>query len=90
MKPVKKYREYSKVITAAALVMAAAILVFSMVMIAVTKETGALEWLIGFASASAVLIIKYYMQRAAQKDNLEQRRKYGEEVFEDAKVPMDE
>ena len=86
----KKYREYSKIITAAALIMAAAILVFSMVMIAVTQEMGALEWLIGFASASGVLIIKFYMQRAAQKDNLEQRKKYGDEVFDDAKVPMDE
>lgn len=82
----RKFREYSKLVTTAALVMAGAILLFSMVMIAVTGDTGALEWLIGFASTAAVLIIKYYMRRAAQKDNLEQRRRYGAEVFEDAKV----
>lgn len=82
----KKFREYSKVVTAAALIMAGVILLFAMVMIAVTADTGALEWLIGFASTSAVLIIKYYMRRAAQKDNLEQRRRYGAEVFEAAKV----
>ena len=82
----KKFREYLKLVTTAALVMAGAILLFSMVMIAVTADTGALEWLIGFASTAAVLIIKYYMRRAAQKDNLEQRRRYGAEVFEDAKV----
>lgn len=82
----KKFREYSKVVTAAALIMAGAILLFAMVMIAVTADTGALEWLIGFASTSAVLIIKYYMRRAAQKDNLEQRRRYGAEIYEDAKI----
>lgn len=82
----KKFHEYSKLATTAALIMAGVILLFSMVMIAVTADTGALEWLIGFASTAAVLIIKYYMRRAAQKDNLEQRRRYGAEVFEDAKV----
>lgn len=82
----KKFHEYSKLVTTAALIMAGCILLFAMVMIAVTADTGALEWLIGFASTSAVLIIKYYMRRAAQKDNLEQRRRYGAEVFEDAKV----
>lgn len=82
----KKFREYSKTVTTAALIMAGVILIFAMVMIAVTADTSALEWLIGFASTAAVLIIKYYMRRAAQKDNLEQRRKYGAEVYEDAKV----
>lgn len=82
----KRFREYSKTITTAALIMAGVILIFAMVMIAVTADTSALEWLIGFASTAAVLIIKYYMRRAAQKDNLEQRRKYGAEVYEDAKV----
>lgn len=82
----KRFREYSKTVTTAALIMAGVILIFAMVMIAVTADTSALEWLIGFASTAAVLIIKYYMRRAAQKDNLEQRRKYGAEVYEDAKV----
>lgn len=82
----KKFREYSKTVTTAALIMAGVILLFAMAMIAVTQDTSALEWLIGFASTAAVLIIKYYMRRAAQKDNMEQRRKYGAEVFEDAKV----
>lgn len=82
----KRFREYSKTVTTAALIMAGVILIFAMVMIAGTADTSALEWLIGFASTAAVLIIKYYMRRAAQKDNLEQRRKYGAEVYEDAKV----
>ena len=86
----KPYREYSKTITTLTLIGVGVILAFSMVMIAVTGDTDALEWLIGFASAAGVFIVKYYMRRAAQKDNLEQRRKYGADVYNDANVPIDE
>lgn len=81
----KKFVEYSKLITALGLIFVGVILIFSMVMIAATGDTSALEWLIGFASAAGILIVKYYMKRAAQKDNLEQIRKYGAEAFESAK-----
>lgn len=90
MKAKSKYREYSKIITASVLIGAAAVMVYSMVMIAIMQDGEALLALIGFSTAVGLFTIKYYMRRAAQKDNLEQCRRYGTEVFENSKVSEEE
>ena len=84
--PQKRYRDYSHLITTFGLSGVAVIMVFSMVMIALGVDSESLIALIGFGSAAGIFFFKYYMRRAAQKDNLEQRRKYGAEVFNDARV----
>lgn len=78
----RTYREYSKIVTTAALIAVGIILLFSMVMIAITGETGALEWLIGFATTAGMLTIRFYMRRAEAKDKLELCKKYGAETYE--------
>lgn len=78
----RAYREYSKIITASALIAVGIILLFSMVMIAITGETSALEWLIGFATTAGMLTIRFYMRRAEAKDKLELCKKYGAETYE--------
>lgn len=78
----RTYREYSKIVTTAALIAVGIILLFAMVMIAITGETSALEWLIGFATTAGMLTIRYYMRRAEAKDKLELCKKYGAETYE--------
>lgn len=86
----KPFREYSKVVTAAALIAVGIILLFSMVMIAITGETSALEWLIGFATTAGMLTIRFYMRRAEAKDKLELCKKYGTEIYESSGAGNDD
>ncbi|MBQ8507494.1 MAG: hypothetical protein IJ466_08720 [Clostridia bacterium] len=86
----KRYRDYSHLITTFGLSGVAVIMVFSMVMIALGVDSESLIALIGFGSAAGIFFFKHYMRRAAQKDNLEQRRKYGAEIYNDANVPVND
>lgn len=90
MRLVKKHRDHSKIITDAALIGAAVILVYAMVMIAVTRDMSSLPELIGVAAAIVTAAIGFYMWRAKAKDKLEMRREYGPEIYNDAGIADDE
>lgn len=78
----RTYREYSKIVTTAGLIAVGVVIVFAMAMIAVTADTSALEWLIGFSTTAGALIVRFYMRRAEAKDKLELCKKYGAETYE--------
>lgn len=86
----KPFREYSKLVTTSALIAIGVILLFSMTMIAVTGDTSALEWLIGFATTAGMLTIRFYMRRAEAKDKLELCKKYGTEIYESSGAGNDD
>lgn len=86
----KPFREYSKLVTTSALIAVGVILLFSMTMIAVTGDTSALEWLIGFATTAGMLTIRFYMRRAEAKDKLELCKKYGTEIYESSGAGNDD
>lgn len=81
----KKPKEHSKVIVDAALIGAAVILAYVMVMIAVTGDTGSLPELIGVAAVIAPAALGFYMWRAKAKDKIEMYRK-DPEAFEAAGI----
>lgn len=86
----RSYREYSKIVTTAGLIAVGTILVFAMVMIAITQDVSALEWLIGFGTTAGALIFRFYMRRAEAKDKLELCKKYGTEIYESSGAGNDD
>lgn len=82
----KRRWECSQMLAWFAMGIVAAILIYAMVMIAIMQHGEALIALIGFGTTLGIFAYKHYTRRAAQKDNLEQRRMYGSEVFNDARV----
>ena len=67
----KKHREYSKLVCSCALIGVGMVIAFACVMIWVTQDTGALEWLVGGAFTTAAAIIGFYLWRAKAKDKLQ-------------------
>lgn len=82
----KPKREHSKVIADAGLIYAAVILIFVMVMIAITKDTSHLTELIVAAGGIATAAMGFYMWRAKAKDKLDMRREYGADIYNDAGI----
>ena len=71
----KKFKEHSKLITDISLIGVAAILLYSMVIIAITQDTSSLTELIIVAGGIGSAALGFYMWRAKAKDKLEMYRK---------------
>ena len=85
----KRYIEYSKLVTGCMLCVLVAVLGFSCWMIWDTRDTGALEWLIGGAFTTIAAIVGFYLWRAKAKDKI-QMYKNDPEAFRAAGIGNNE
>ena len=84
MKSRKKIRrrEFSKKILIVLSVWAAIITVFSMIMIWITQDTGALEWLITSTAAAVDVALGFYFWKARAENKIKLYKYYGPEAYE--------
>ena len=67
----KPFIEYSKIVTACVLLVLLAVLIFACWMVYLTRNTDALEWLVGGAFPTIAAIVGFYLWRAKSKDKIQ-------------------
>ena len=78
----KKKPEFSKKILIVLSVWAGIITAFSMLMIWITQDTGALEWLITTTAAAVDVALGFYFWKARAENKIKLYKYYGREAYE--------
>lgn len=82
MRRKKKKPEFSKKILIVLSVWAGIITAFSMLMIFITKDTDALEWLITATAAAVDVALGFYFWKAKAENKIKLCKYYGSETYE--------
>lgn len=75
-------REFSKKILIVLSVWAGIVTAFSMLMIWITQDTGALEWLITTTAAAVDVALGFYFWKAKAENKIKLYKYYGPEAYE--------
>lgn len=79
-----KKQEFSKTIFIMIAAWAMIITLFAMVMIAITGDTSALEFLIAAIFTEVATATGFYFSKAKAENRIKLRKKYGEDIYNDS------
>lgn len=77
----KKKREFSKVLWVAAMIHAATLSLFTMIIIFITGDSTPLEYLIPSVFAELAAATGFYFNKAKAENQIKLRKQYGSEVY---------
>lgn len=76
----KKGAEFSKLILFAIAIVLLLVIVFAMVMIAITRDLGPIDWILGGLFSLADVAVAFYYWKARKENEIKLRVAYGKEL----------